>query len=139
MNVRYWDEEPNGLASMIGGLIQGNLDAHPERTALLSSPATYAIVAPDVDVAVSIRLADGGVTVRNGLVGRPNIVITADSEALLGLSSVPLRFGLPDAMTKEGREVTKHLFTGQLKVKGLLMHPLKLARLNKLLSVNEGG
>jgi hypothetical protein len=42
-------------------------------------------------------------------------------------------------MTKEGREVTKKLLTGQLKVKGLLMHPLKLARLNKLLSVNEGG
>ncbi len=139
MNVRYWDEEPNGLASMIGGLIQGNLDAHPERTALLSSPATYAIVAPDVDVAVSIRVAEGSVTVRNGLVGRPNILITADSEALLGLSSVPLRFGLPDATTKEGREVTGKLLKGELKVKGLLMHPLKLARLNRLLSVNEGG
>jgi hypothetical protein len=139
VNVRYWDQEPNGLASMIGGLIQGNLDAHPERTALLSSPATYAIVAPDVDVAVSIRLKDGSVTVRNGLVGRPNIVITTDSEALLGLSSVPLRFGLPDATTKEGREVTRKLLTGQLKVKGLLLNPLKLARLNKLLSVNEGG
>ncbi len=139
MNVRYWDSEPNGLASMIGGLIQGNLDAHPDRAALLSSPATYAIVAPDVDVAVSIRLQGGSVTVRNGLVGRTDIVITADSDMLLGLSSVPLRFGLPDATTKEGREVTGKLFNGQLKVKGLLMHPLKLARLNRLLSVNEGG
>ncbi len=139
MNVRYWDSEPNGLAAMIGGLIQGNLDADPERTGLLSSPATYAIVAPDVDVAVSIRVKDGSVTVRNGLVGRPDIVITADSDALLGLSSVPLRFGLPDATTKEGREVTRKLLNGELKVKGLLFNPLKLARLNKLLSVNQGG
>jgi hypothetical protein len=139
VNVRFWDSEPNGLASMIGGLIQGNLDAHPERAALLSSPATYAIVAPDIDVAVSIRLKDGSVTVRNGLVGRPDIVITADSGGLLGLSSVPLRFGLPDATTKDGREVTRKLLTGELKVKGLLLNPLKLARLNKLLSVNEGG
>ena len=136
MNVRYWDAEPNGLAAMLGGLIQGNLDAHPERAALLSSPATYAIVAPDVDVGVSIRLHGGSVTVRNGVIGRPDIVITADSDALLGLSSVPLRFGLPDAMTEEGREVTRKLLKGELKVKGLLLHPLKLARLNKLLSVN---
>ena len=136
MNVRYWDPEPNGLAAMLGGLIQGNLDAHPDRAALLSSRATFAIVAPDVDVAVSIRLQDGSVTVRNGVVGRPDIVITADSDALLGLSSVPLRFGLPDAMTEEGREVTRKLLKGELKVKGLLLHPLKLARLNKLLSVN---
>ncbi|MDP8956158.1 MAG: SCP2 sterol-binding domain-containing protein [Actinomycetota bacterium] len=139
MNVRYWDAEPNGLAGMIGGLIQGNLDAHPDRAALLSSPATYAIVAPDVDVAVSIRVKDGSVTVRNGVVGRPDLVITADSEALLALSSVPLRFGLPDATKAEGREVTRKLLKGELKVKGLLMHPLKLARLNRLLSVNEGG
>jgi hypothetical protein len=136
VNVRYWDSDPNGLASMIGGLIQGNLDAHPERAALLSSSATYAIVAPDVDVGVSIRLHEGSVTVRNGLVGKPDIVITADSDSLLGLSSVPLRFGFPDAMTKEGREVTRKLLKGELKVKGLLMRPLKLARLNKLLSVN---
>ncbi len=139
MNVRYWDPEPNGLAGMIGGLIQGNLDAHPDRAALLSSPATYAIVAPDVDVAVSIRLKDGSVTVRNGVVGRPDLVITADSDALLGLSSVPLRFGLPDATTPEGREVTRQLLKGELKVKGLFLHPLKLARLNRLLSVNQGG
>lgn len=135
MNVRYWDEEPNGLAAMLGGLIQGNLDAHPERVGLLSSSATYSIVAPDVDVAVSIRVKDGSVTVRNGIVGRPDILITAESDALLGLSSVPLRFGLPDAATKEGREVTTKLLKRELKVKGLLLHPLKLARLNKLLSV----
>ncbi len=139
MNVRYWDSEPNGLAAMLGGLIQGNLDAHPDRAALLASPATYAIVAPDVDVAVSIRLKDGSVTVRNGVVGRPDIVITADSDALLALSSVPLRFGLPDATTPEGREVTRKLLRGELKLKGLALHPVKLARLNKLLSVNEGG
>ncbi len=80
-------------------------------------------------------LKDGSVTVRNGLVGRPDILITADSDGLLGLSSVPLRFGLPDATTKEGREVTVKLLRRELKVKGLLLHPLKLARLNKLLSV----
>ena len=133
--VEYRDDEPNGLASMLGGLIEANLAAHPERGKLLAKTATYAIVATDADVAVSIRLGAGRVAVRNGVVGRPHIFVTTDSETLIGLSSVPLKFGLPDAMTKAGREVNRKLLKGQLKVKGLFLHPGKLARLNKLLAV----
>jgi hypothetical protein len=136
--VEYPDPEPNGLAAMLGALIEGNVAAHPELAELLSRPATYAIVAPDVDVAVSIRLAGGKVTVRNGVIGRPDVKVTTDSETLMGLSSVPLRFGLPDVMTKAGREVNRKLLGGKVKVKGLLLHPVKLRRLNKLLSVVEG-
>jgi len=135
ITVEYPDPEPNGLAAMLGGLIEGNVAAHPELVKLLSRPATYAIVAPDVDVAVSIRLASGRVTVRNGVVGRPDVQIETDSDSLIGLSSVPLKFGFPDAMTKEGRDVNRKLFRRELKVRGLLRHPGKLARLNKLLSV----
>jgi hypothetical protein len=135
VNVQYPDPVPNGLAGMMGGLIEANLTAHPERVSLLRKRATYAIVAPDVNVAVSIRLYQGTVTVRNGVVGRPNVVIRANSDDLMSLSAVPLRFGLPDVKTKEGREVNRKLLKGQLKVKGMLRHPGKLARLNKLMSV----
>jgi hypothetical protein len=135
VTVEYPDPAPNGLAAMLGGVIEGNLAAHPERERLLAKPATYAIAAPDADVAVSIRLGPGRVTVRNGVVGKPHVRVTTDSETLLGLSSVPLKFGLPDVMTREGRAVNKKLLKGQLKVKGLLLHPGKLGRLNKLLSV----
>jgi hypothetical protein len=135
VKVEYPDPEPNGLASMLGGLIEGNLEAHPDREALLAKPATYSITAPDVDVSVSIRLAPGAVTVRNGLVGTPQISIRTNSDNLMGMSSVPLKFGLPDSMTKEGREVNKKLFKGELKVKGMWTHLGALARLNKLLSV----
>jgi hypothetical protein len=51
------------------------------------------------------------------------------------MSSVPLRFGIPDPTTKEGREVNRKVITRQLRVKGLLRHPRKLARLNKLMAV----
>jgi hypothetical protein len=135
VSVEFPDAEPNGLATLLGGLIQSNLASHRELERLLSKPATYAIVAPDVDVAVSIRLAPGKVTVRNGVVGKPDVKVTADSETLVGLSSVPLKFGLPDVMTKQGREVNRKLLKGQLRVRGLIMHPCKLGHLNKLLSV----
>ena len=103
VTVAYLDKEPNGLAAMLGGVIEGNLAAHAEREALLAERATYAVVAQDVDVAVSIRLGDGAVKVRNGVVGRPDILVQADSDTLISLSTVPLRFGLPDATKPEGR------------------------------------
>jgi hypothetical protein len=53
----------------------------------------------------------------------------------MGLSAVPLRFGLPDPATTEGRAVTGKLFRRELRIRGLLRHPGKLARLNRLLSV----
>ena len=134
-SVQFQGGEPNGLAAMLGAIIEGNLAAHPELERLLATPATYAIVAPDVDVAVSIRLSQGMVAVRNGVVGKPNVVVTADSETLVGMSAVPLKFGLPDPRTKEGREVNRKLLKRQLRVKGLVRHPGKLARLNKLLTV----
>jgi hypothetical protein len=135
VTVEYPDPEPNGLASMLGGLLEANVAAHPGRERLLSSVATYGIRAADIEVEVSIRLAPGKITVRNGIVGKPQIMVETDAETLVGLSSVPLRFGLPDVATKEGREVNRKLLRRQLKVRGLLLHPGKLARLNKLLSV----
>lgn len=133
--VQFPDGEPNGLVAMLGAVIEGNLAAHPELERLLARPASYAIVAPDVDVAVSIRLSPGTVALRSGVVGKPEVMVIADSETLVGLSSVPLRFGLPDPTTKEGREVNRKLLSRQLRVKGLVRHPRKLARLNKLLAV----
>ena len=132
--VEYTDAEPNGLATMIGGLIEGNLAAHPERERLLK-PAVVAITAPDAEVSITLQIAPGRMVVSNGVIGRPDLRVTAPSDTLIELSSVPLRFGLPDAMTKEGREVTAKLMRGRIKVKGMAMAPGKLARLNKLLAV----
>ncbi len=132
--IEYADEEPNGLATMLGGLIEANLEQHPEREALLK-PAVIGITAPDAGVSITLQIAPGRVGVANGLQGKPHLLVRADSDTLIELSSVPLRFGLPDNMTKEGRAVTGSMLKGGIKVKGLTRHPGKLARLNKLLSV----
>ena len=136
VKVEYTDEEPNGIAAMLGGLIEANLEQHPERSALLSKPMAVAITAPDAEVSVTIRLAPGRVVVTNGIAGPPpDLHVRAPSSTLVELSSVPLKFGLPDSMTKEGREVNKKLFKGELKVKGMVTHLGGLSRFNKLLSV----
>jgi hypothetical protein len=133
--VEYADAEPNGLAEMLGGLIQANLEQHPDREALLR-PAVIAIKAPDAEVSVTITILPGKVTVHNGPPKMPPLLdVTSDSTTLIELSSVPLRFGLPDSMTKAGREINFKLLKGEIKVKGMVTHLGTLARFNKLLSV----
>lgn len=133
--VEYLDEEPAGLASMIGGLIEGNLAEHPERAKLLK-PALVGIIADDAGVAVTLRFAPGLVTVATGLTGgRPDLLIRTTSEDLMALTSVPLRLGLPDAFTQPGRVVMGKLVSGKLKVKGMFRHLPALTRLQRLLSV----
>ena len=120
---------------MLGGLVEANVEANPERRRLLSPPAIVGIVATDASVAMTLHLSPSRVTVSNGLVGMPPLVVRTDSETLTDLSSVPLRFGLPDPTKEEGRAVLKKLQKGELRVKGMLTHPVLLSRVNRLLSV----
>jgi hypothetical protein len=132
--VEYLDDEPNGLAEMIGGLLEGNLRTHPDRARLLR-PGTVGISATDADTAITVWLSPKRVRIGNGLRGRPQVVISTDSSTLTELSSTPLRLGFPDAMTDEGREVTSKLVRGDIKVRGLIRHPELVSRVNRLLSV----
>ena len=134
--VVYMDAEPNGLAMMLGGLIQANLAGHPERAALLDGkPSVFALVTTDAGVAASVRMSPGLVQVASGIRGRPTVVVEADSGTLLELSSAPRRFGMPDVMTPAGRMLAKKLATRELKVKGVLTGAGTLSRLSKLLAV----
>lgn len=133
--VAYLDEDPAGLAAMLGGLLEANLDAHPDRARLLRR-GLVGIVARDAGVAVTIHLAPGRITLANGLVGRPSLVVETDAETLAELSSVPLRLGLPDPATPAGRRVLAGLGSGRLRVRGLVRSLPLLARLNRLLAVS---
>jgi hypothetical protein len=136
VNVAYADWEPNGLAAMVGGLIEANLRHHPERRSLLR-PAVVELVAADAGVSVRIALSPGQVSISNGSSrpDRPRVRVVADSDGLLLLSSAPLRFGLPDPMSSDGRAVLAKVLRRQVRISGLVAHPLTVARFARLLSV----
>jgi hypothetical protein len=136
MSVVYADQEPNGLAAMVGGLIEANLRQHPERRSLLR-PAVVELVAVDAGVSVRIALSPRQVTVSNGSSrpDRPQVRVLADSDGLLFLSSAPLRFGLPDPLSSDGRGVLAKVLRRQIRISGLIAHPLTVARFARLLSV----
>ena len=133
--VVFADEEPNGLATMIGGLIEANLHHHPDRAELLR-PGVIDLEAVDAGVAVSLRLARGSVTIANGLSDhRADLHVRADAMSLVELAATPLRLGLPDALHPEGRLVARKVASGRIRIDGMLRHPATLSRLARLLSV----
>lgn len=133
MTVVY-DDEPSGLATMVGGLIEQNIERDPSRRRLLR-PAVTSITVPDVGIAITVRTGAGDVEVRDGADPAAQIAITADSAELLELTSAPLRFGLPDLFDPRGRAVLRNVVSRRVRIRGLLRHPRRLARLSALLSV----
>ena len=134
MTVVYGTEEPSGFASMVGGLIEQNLERDPTRRRLLR-PSCATLTAPDAGVAVTVRTGAGTVEVRDGEDPAAHVAIRADSDRLLGLTTAPLRFGLPEPLDARGRAVLRDVLSGRIRIRGMLTHPRRLARLSSLLSV----
>jgi hypothetical protein len=134
VTVVYRGEEPSGLASMVGGLIDQNLERDPSRLRLLR-PSSATITVPDAGVAITVRTRPGEVEIRDGVDPGAQLAITADSERLLSLTSAPLRFGLPDVFDARGRAVLRDVVSGRVRIRGMVAHPRRLARLSSLLSV----
>jgi hypothetical protein len=130
--------EPSGLAIMVADLIGQNLERDPVRRALLR-PLVAVLDAPDADVTVFLRIGRDDVRVGDGDVPDAHVRIQTTSERLLDLTTAPLRFGLPDPLRPEGRAIVADLLRRRIRIRGLLRHPLRLARLTELLSVADGG
>lgn len=138
MSVAVVGPEPSGLASMVAELIEQNLARDPGRRRLLR-PSVAVLDAPDAEVTVFLRIDPDGVRVGDGDVPDAHLRIQADSGRLLDLTTAPLRLGLPDLLAPEGRAIVRDLLARRLRIRGLLRHPLRLARLTQLLSVADAG
>jgi hypothetical protein len=130
--------EPSGLAVMVAELIEQNLARDRTRRRLLR-PSVVVLDVPDAEVTVFLRIHPDAVRVGDGDVADAHLRLQADSGRLLGLTTAPLRLGLPDLLAPEGRAIVRDLLTRRLRIRGLLRHPLRLARVTHLLSVADAG
>jgi hypothetical protein len=133
VTVAFADPDPNGLATLVGTLIEQNLARDPRRARLLR-PGVFAISASDADVAATIHVRSGEVTVANGVDPRAPVVVHAPGPDLFALASTPVRFGLPDLSTKAGRAVIGSILNGRIRVRGMVLRLPKVRRLTMLLS-----
>jgi hypothetical protein len=135
VTVSFADAEPNGLADLVGRLIEANLERRPDRRALLR-PSVVELVANDADTAATVVLSTSGVEISNAPGSRtPHLRVVAGADDLLELSTTPLRFGFPDALDVRGRWILRRIATRRVRVSGMLRHPIRLSRFTRLLSV----
>jgi len=124
--------ESGGITELIDGLVRQNLGRDPSRR--LRRRDVVAIEAVDAGVAVSLRSSDGTILVTDGRDPDARVVVSASSTKLLELAAAPLRFGLPDAFSRDGRALTRDLLTRRIRVRGLIRHLGTVRRLTSLLS-----
>ncbi len=128
------DGGSNGLADLVGGLIRANLERDPGRRGLLHS-SVVELAATDAGVAATVRIARGDVEVVGVRADHAHLRIRASSGNLLELAAAPLLAGLPDPFRREGRAVLRKFVRGDVRVSGMLRHPVVLSRFSRLLSV----
>lgn len=134
-------EDHAGFRAMVEGLLEANLERVPARTTLIRHHEASTLVATDAGVAVTIRMqpgdgrVSGRVLVVDGADPDAEIVVRAESMALLELAAVPLRFGLPDVLTSGGRRMLAAIVRRRIRIRGLLRHLGTVRRLSVLLSV----
>jgi hypothetical protein len=133
--VTYADLEPNGLANLVGRLLEANLEVHPGRRELLS-PCVVELDATDADVSVTIRIERDRAEVANGGADLDShVIVEARAQDLLDLAAAPLRLGLPDVFHPTGRSVVRRILSRDVRVSGLFRHPVRMSRFLRLLSV----
>jgi hypothetical protein len=126
-----------GLAEMLFNLLRQNLEQKSQKLSSFEAlHSNVVIVARDIEITVTLAFRKGKLTIYNGIVGKADLKIIADHDAILDLSLINIFLGLPNYFDKVGRGILKKLVLGSLKIKGLLKHPVQLTHLTKLFSVN---
>jgi len=126
-----------GLAEMLFNLLRQNLEQKPQRVSSFEAlDSNVVMVARDIDITVTLAFKKGKLKIYDGVVGNPDLKIIADHDAILELSLINIRMGLPNYFDKTGRKVFKKVLLGNLKIEGMLRHPLQLIHLTKIFSVN---
>jgi hypothetical protein len=135
--VDYADQQPSAFASMLGGLIEANVESRPEKQPDFESLiARVGIWVTDIDEGVTLDFKGGKLTVHNGLKPRRTITIRTDAETVMNLSNLKIGLlGMPVYYDQVGRGVAGKLLRGKLKIDGLLPNILTLNAVTRIFSV----
>ena len=126
-----------GLAEMLFHLLRQNLEQKPRKVRSFQAlESNVVIVTRDIDITVSLVFKGGELKIYNGIIGKADLKIIADHEVILDLSLVNIVKGFPNFFDKTGRTILKKFLLGNLKIEGMLKHPLQLIYLTKIFSVN---
>lgn len=138
--VEYADgDDASAFAQMLGGLIEANIGARPEKRRDFDSlKARVGFFVTDIGEAVTLDFGAGHLVVRNGLEPGRDVTIRADAGTVMQLSNVRIGFaGMPNYFDANGRQVVARMLRGQLKIEGLMGNLTTLNQVTRLFSVAE--
>lgn len=137
----YDGDDANGVADIVGMLLDQNFEAFPERIKVarkISRPIT--IYNPDSDNTCTIVFGTDNAVVYNDVVGEPIVTVIATVDQILNVSQLQMKAGglIPTGFfTKRGFGVLGAILAHKLVVKGLLTHTVTALRTIALVSVVE--
>jgi hypothetical protein len=135
--VEYASSEPSAFAGMLGGLIQANVLARPEKKKDFDSlVARVGIWVTDIEEGVTLVFDAGKLTVYNGLEPRRTITIRAEAETVMSLSNLKIGpLGMPVYYDEVGRGIAVKLLRGSLRIDGMLPNIATVNRVTRIFSV----
>jgi hypothetical protein len=128
----------NGLATMLAGLVQQNLEARPEKTAdFRKLRINVGIVAEDAGVALTLEFTGDKLIVHDGLYGMPDATIRGSSDDIAELSLVELlpRIGIPNPMSASAKKLSASTKSGSLRMLVPLHRMPAMLRVTRVMSV----
>ena len=135
--VDYADAEPSAFASMLGGLIEANVENRPEkRKDFETLAARVGIFVTDIDEGVTLDFQRGSLLVHNGLQPKRDITIRAEADTVMNLSNLKIGpFGMPVYYDEVGRGIAMKLVRGRLRIDGLIGNLATLNTVTRIFSV----
>jgi len=136
-SVAFADQEPSAFASMLGGLIDANIENSPaKRKDFDELEARVGIWVTDIDEGVTLEFQRGALVVHNGLKPKRDITIRAEAETVMNLSNLKIGlFGMPVYYDATGRGVALKLLRGKLRIDGMLGNIATVNTVTRIFSV----
>ena len=127
-------DDVDGLGSIVGNLFAGNLEDATRRALLKGSAWSVAVDVYDADSIFVISLGGAGVRIAKESAIPSQLVIRLSGDNLLEIPETPLWAGLPDPRSMAGRSLLKKVLVREVRITGLLRHPMLLRRFLKVLN-----
>jgi hypothetical protein len=134
-------DDANGVAGILHMLLMQNFANKPDLVRIAQKmKRPVALISTDTDAWATLEFTRDGVTIYNGIVGKPNVAVHATVDQILDVSQLKMKGGglLPVGFfTKRGGKVLGQIAMHKLVVKGLLSHTVASLRTIALLSVAD--
>jgi hypothetical protein len=121
---------------IVQDLLTGNIEKSEAKYLVYKKMRGIAAInLQDIETAISLHFNQGKLTIEQGISPDAAVVITTQSDKVMDLNMLRVRWGLPYYFDEAGRNVLGLLLSGKIKIKGLLSHPVLLTRLTIIMSV----